>query len=122
MSGLIMLVNDWAATWCDAMWHATWIGGLAILAAWAITTLFPQTPIFARSWLWRLVYLKLVVVLFWSVPIELPFLSPNVGNGVAIMPTKPTETRAVRAGALESKPGTIVGDRDIVLPTELPVD
>ena len=66
---------DAAATqWADAMMRACWLGGAAILLAWAVTRFVPRLPATARMWLWRLAYLKLLIALIWAAPIELPLL------------------------------------------------
>jgi beta-lactamase regulating signal transducer with metallopeptidase domain len=63
-----------AEQWADAMLRACWLGGAAILIAWAITRVVPRLPANARMWLWRLAYLKLLIALIWTAPIELPLL------------------------------------------------
>jgi beta-lactamase regulating signal transducer with metallopeptidase domain len=60
--------------WADAMGRAAWQGGLAILVVWGICRLVPAVPPVVRCWLWRLVYLKLIVALLWTAPMLLPVL------------------------------------------------
>jgi beta-lactamase regulating signal transducer with metallopeptidase domain len=122
MNGLITLANDWAATWSGAVLRASWIGGIAILIAWAVTTFFPQIPIFARSWLWRLVYLKLLVVLCWAVPVELPLLPTIVRSTVAAPRENLTKTSSALAAVTGSQPKTTDHDRAMVLSAELAED
>jgi beta-lactamase regulating signal transducer with metallopeptidase domain len=82
-----------AEQWTEAMTRACWLGGAAILIAWAITRFVPRLPANARMWLWRLAYLKLLFALIWTAPIELPLL-PAV--------TRLDKQPAARAAPVES--------------------
>ena len=70
MSNVANLLDVWGA----AMWRASWQGGLLALAVWCVCQLVPSLPARFQCWLWRLAMLKFLVVLLWSVPIELPLL------------------------------------------------
>ena len=68
--------------WADAMWRASWQGGIALAVAWALTRALPKLPAAAKCWVWRVAYLKLIVCLAWAAPVELPVLRP-VTHGAA---------------------------------------
>lgn len=64
------------AGWAAAMFRACWQGSLAFLAAWVLCRFLPRLSPRLQCWIWRLAYLKLFVVLFWSTPVNLPLLPP----------------------------------------------
>lgn len=72
--GGLAVLNDWADGWAGAIARASWEGGLALLAAWALTHALPRLSPAARCWLWRLAALKLLVAFCWSSPVELAVL------------------------------------------------
>ena len=74
MSHWLGALGDISGPWAAAMFRASWQGGLALALAWALCRLFRSMPARLASWLWRLAYLKLLVALAWSVPIDLPVL------------------------------------------------
>jgi beta-lactamase regulating signal transducer with metallopeptidase domain len=74
MNTWIPHLNPLAASWLAAVWRATWQGSLALLLVWAICRVFHRLPARAKSWLWRLAYLKLLVALLLATPIDLPLL------------------------------------------------
>lgn len=74
MMGAWEAIASWSVLWAEAMARASWQGGLALAIAWLVCRLFPRLSPSARSWLWRLAYLKLVLSLFWSAPVPLPVL------------------------------------------------
>jgi beta-lactamase regulating signal transducer with metallopeptidase domain len=92
MSNLFQAIEPWANVWDASLWRASWQGGLAIVAAWAIarwcTLLSPRIV----CWIWRLACVKLLVALLWVQPVAIPVL--RAGS----MPTAIAE-RAVPAPA-----------------------
>jgi beta-lactamase regulating signal transducer with metallopeptidase domain len=67
-------LNHGAEAWAGAFWRACWQGGLAILLVWLTCRLLPRMSGAARSRLWRVAYLKLLVALGCAVAVELPLL------------------------------------------------
>ena len=74
------VIESWASVWGDAMWRASWQGGLFILTVWLLCALFPRMPIAARYGLWWLACLKLLVALF-VISIALPVLPAPSPSG-----------------------------------------
>jgi beta-lactamase regulating signal transducer with metallopeptidase domain len=74
MNTWIEQLNPIATQWLEALWRASWQGGLAFILVWLFCTIFKKAPARAKSWLWRLAYLKLLVAFFWATPIDLPLL------------------------------------------------
>jgi len=74
MNTWILNFNPFAASWLAAIWRACWQGGLALLLVWAVCRAFHHLPARAKSWLWRLAYLKLLVAFLCAAPIALPLL------------------------------------------------
>ena len=68
------IVANMFDVWGAAMWRASWQGSLLALAVWSVCWLVPSMPARFQCWLWRLVMLKFLVALVWSLPIELPLL------------------------------------------------
>src|SRR5262245_11915593 len=56
------------------LWRATWQGAILISLIWLAERAFAQMPATLRSWLWRGVYLKLLVALAIPGTIGLPVL------------------------------------------------
>jgi beta-lactamase regulating signal transducer with metallopeptidase domain len=78
---VIALPAEWPGFvrwWAEALLRASWQGGVAILAAYAIGALFPRMPAAARCWLWRLAYLKLLIGFLAFAPIHLHLLPANL--------------------------------------------
>jgi beta-lactamase regulating signal transducer with metallopeptidase domain len=82
MNTWILHFNSLAAAWLAAIWRASWQGGIAFLIVWAVCSTVPRLPAQAKSWLWRLAYLKLLVAFFWAAPIGLPLLPAKTGRPV----------------------------------------
>lgn len=79
MNTWLLHINGLAAAWLEALWRASWQGGVGFILVGAICCIFKRLPARARSWLWRLAYLKLLVAFFWATPIDLPLLPATVG-------------------------------------------
>jgi beta-lactamase regulating signal transducer with metallopeptidase domain len=67
-------LNHGAGVWISAMGRACWQGAIALVLAWVLCLALPWMPGRVRSWLWRLAYLKLLVALLWTTPVDLPLL------------------------------------------------
>src|SRR5512138_3563002 len=78
MKEVLMVVNDFAAGWLDALVSACWQGGLAIALVWVVCRAWPRISPRAKCWLWRLAYLKLAAAFLWPAPINLPLLPAPV--------------------------------------------
>lgn len=74
-----------APFWSSSLWRATWQGGLAIAAVWLLCFAFPKLPARARCWLWRLAFVKLMVCLVWTAPIELRLLPAAKAGAAAVV-------------------------------------
>jgi beta-lactamase regulating signal transducer with metallopeptidase domain len=96
MNALIILLNDWAAAWSEAMWRVGWIGTVAMLLVWAVNRWSARIPTFARCWLWRLAFLKWWAVLVVIPPIELQLLPPRE---LAAVPAAPAPSRSTQPAA-----------------------
>ncbi|CAN5467180.1 hypothetical protein BH11PLA2_BH11PLA2_20860 [soil metagenome] len=79
--------------WASAMWRASWQGGCAAAAVWAICWLAPSTPARFQSWLWRFVVLKFAIVLLWAAPVAVPLLPavdvPTLAHVAQASPDRP---------------------------------
>src|SRR5579871_1966664 len=82
-SALLLLLNQEADRWTDAMLRACWQGGLFIGVVWAMGRLFPRLPASLRCGLWWLSCLKLLCGL------ALPFVLP-----LALLPGPPEKSVA----------------------------
>lgn len=56
----------------DALWRASWQGGLALLVVWGLCRLWRGMPSMVQVWLWRMAFVKLVLALCW--PVSIPVL------------------------------------------------
>ncbi len=74
MKTALMVVNEFAAGWLNALVSACWQGGLAMALVWVVCRGWPQISPRSKCWLWRLAYLKLAAAFLWPVPINLPLL------------------------------------------------
>lgn|GEM_PF-5632787 len=68
MSAILSGISD---GWVSSTWKVLWQGSLSIGIVWIICRLWKNSPPFIRSWLWRLVYLKLILIFIWTVPIRI---------------------------------------------------
>jgi WD40 repeat protein/beta-lactamase regulating signal transducer with metallopeptidase domain len=89
-SAAIDSLNRFAALWTEGMLRAIWQGGLVLLLVWVGCRAWPSMPTGVRCWLWRLAYLKLLVALFWSLPVTVSLLpAPPVPSEGAVSPAAP---------------------------------
>lgn len=64
--------------WAETLWRVSWQGALTVAGVWLICRLLRGLSANIRCWLWRLVFLKLAVALFWTVPLDVPVLPAPV--------------------------------------------
>jgi beta-lactamase regulating signal transducer with metallopeptidase domain len=86
MNELLRSLEPWASAWQANLWRASWQGGLAILAAWAIARWWNSLSPRVTCWIWRVVCLKLLVTIVWVEPVAIPILSaatPTMAPSVA---------------------------------------
>ncbi|PYI87084.1 MAG: hypothetical protein DME26_07255 [Verrucomicrobia bacterium] len=69
-----LIAGEWVNFWMRAMARASLYGGLAIAGAWLVCRCLPRMTPTARSWIWRIVYLKLILLVLWPIPIRMPLL------------------------------------------------
>lgn len=81
--------------WSALIVKSAWEGGLALAIAWLIIKLYPAIHPSIQCWLWRLAYLKLLIVLIWAIPVSLSVLPPAPPTNIpafktiSIQDTKP---------------------------------
>ncbi|MEN6355703.1 MAG: M56 family metallopeptidase [Armatimonadota bacterium] len=68
-SAILKCISD---AWMDAAWKILWQGSLSIVIIWGICRLWTKMPPFFKSWLWRLVYLKLLITFVCIAPLQVP--------------------------------------------------
>src|SRR6266404_1350924 len=74
-----LLAQEWVEAWLRAMSRASLYGSLAITGGWLICRWLPRMSPAAKSWVWRVVYLKLILLVLWPGTIPVPLLpSPGV--------------------------------------------
>src|SRR5436190_534877 len=100
--------TNWVEPWLRTMGRASAYGGLAVVVAWLICRSLPRMSPTARSWIWRCVYLKLILLVLWQDPIPVPLLpNPGVRIGRAQAPPSVEATRLdSRASVRDSAPAT----------------
>lgn len=100
-------IDGWAAAWAPLMLRACWQGGLALLAAYVLTRLVRRLPPAAKTWAWRIAYLKLIVALQLMTPVTLQVLHQRIGPSIS------GSTQTI-AGPLPLDHGSIEGSRPIL--------
>ena len=73
---MITFWNQLGSQWQTLMVPLLFQGSLAIVVVWAIGSCWPKLPASKRHWLWRLAYIKLLVLVCWQSPLKLPVLPP----------------------------------------------
>ena len=86
-SALWSCISD---AWMSAIWKILWQGSLSIGIVWAICKLWTRMPPFFKSWLWRLVYLKLLIAFVWSTPLQVPIPAPVLSAPVVAVRSAPS--------------------------------
>jgi beta-lactamase regulating signal transducer with metallopeptidase domain len=70
----ISVLNSVSADWLELMIRATWQGVIVITLVWLSCRCVSAIPAACKVWLWRLAFLKLLVLLVWVTPVSLPVL------------------------------------------------
>jgi beta-lactamase regulating signal transducer with metallopeptidase domain len=126
-----------ATSWIENLARASWQGGWCIIAVWLACRVWTQMPARLRWWLWQAAFLRLLVALVWTSPVELPVLSPNTvtpiadssrslsaetslampAGGIAVesLPPSPSSPLATNANSAPSGP-EYVGFRSLLAP------
>jgi beta-lactamase regulating signal transducer with metallopeptidase domain len=82
MNRWMEFLNTTSAAWPAWLWRVCWQGALVIAVAWLITLLLRNKSSRLRSWIWRLTYVKLLLLCVWTTPINLPLLpAAESGHG-----------------------------------------
>jgi len=76
----LIVIDGFAAGWIEALVRACWQGGLALGLVWVACRLFPRISPRARSWLWRLAFLKLAVAFLSPATIDVELLPAPVAS------------------------------------------
>lgn len=87
-----------AEHWLASLTRASVQGGVALLLVWAIGRALPRLSPGARCWLWRLAFLKMLLALVWTVPLDVPLLpavaAPAPPPPLRFLPPAPFAPRA----------------------------
>jgi beta-lactamase regulating signal transducer with metallopeptidase domain len=95
MNQFIDSLNSFAADWSTWLWRVCWQTAIVIAIAWVLCTLLSRSSPWLRSWIWRLAYVKILLVLVWTTPVNLPLLPPSEEPALAATATShPTPTNA----------------------------
>jgi len=100
---MIEWFNHLGGIWWVQITRALGQGSVVLLAVWFLTRLWPTMPVGARSWLWRLAYLKLMLTLIWLTPIEVPILpgkSMSGGMDHSLVPLRRVEVASSVASSV----------------------
>ena len=87
---MIQLWNQIGDQWTRIMLPLVWQGAIAVTLIWTLTKVWPSLPAAKRHWLWRLVYLKLLVLACWQSPISLPLLPAKESTQTALISANQT--------------------------------
>jgi beta-lactamase regulating signal transducer with metallopeptidase domain len=79
----VLFLNHFADGWSEAIWRASWQGGLAVILVWTLTRAWQRMPPLLRCWLWRFVFIKFAVAFFCPVALELAWLRPDAPPPIA---------------------------------------
>src|SRR5262245_45732934 len=85
MNELLSLLATSSEFVAAGLWRATWQGAILIPMVWLAERLIPRVPPSVRSWLWRGVYLKLLVALAVPGTIGLPVLPPKAAPARSVV-------------------------------------
>jgi RND family efflux transporter MFP subunit len=91
MNHWIDMLNGASGRWAPAMLDAAWRGGIVLALVWAVCLIVPRLPGRWRCWLWRLAFLKLLIALVWTMPLDLPLL-PAPLRRLPVPPVLPAQT------------------------------
>lgn len=76
-----MILTEWLSylseQWSDVMMRGLWVSLWATSLLWAIDRWMPSVTASNKSWLWRLYFIKLALVIWLPLSIEIPILPPS---------------------------------------------
>ncbi|MBL9122753.1 MAG: hypothetical protein JNG90_03915, partial [Planctomycetaceae bacterium] len=100
MSELFTTIEGWSHVWGQALWRATWQGGIALAAAAMVVAWGRRLSPRVICWIWRLACLKLLVACLWFAPLQLAWLPAPERTAPAAAPplaaAEPAEASAAR--------------------------
>lgn len=73
-------INSLLELWSERLISASWQGGLFLALAWILCRFGKSLSATAKCWIWRIAYLKFIVVLLLGGVVELPILQPSQSN------------------------------------------
>jgi beta-lactamase regulating signal transducer with metallopeptidase domain len=89
MNPFVDSLNSFSADWSAWLWRACWQGAIVIAIAWLLSLALQRSSPWLRSWVWRLAYVKLLLLLVWTSPINVPLLPAPHEPTLAAMATSP---------------------------------
>ncbi len=123
MNPFISSLNAISADWAIWIWRITWQSAIVIAIAWLLTVLLRRTSPRLRSWIWRLAYLKLLVLMVWTTPVRLAVLPASAEGSVVRVQGSDIRTheavsvdRAVPQTEIAAQPFSIDGQWSAELP------
>ena len=84
MNSAIQSVNVFSADWAAWLWRVSWQSAIVIAIAWLIVLALRRTSPRVRSWVWRIAYLKILVLTVWTTPLRVAILPPSANDSPAI--------------------------------------
>ncbi len=72
----ITTINELSSRCVPLLWRASWQGGVALILILVLCQAVRKIPARVQCWLWRLAFLKLLIVGLWIVPLEIRCLPP----------------------------------------------
>lgn len=103
MSQWLSLFDAWAAAWATNLWRASWQGTLVVLLVLLLVSSLRGLPAWAQCWLWRFVYLKLIVIVFCVPAVQVYGLSdyaPLFSRNSQVLAAAPVANADVALAAL----------------------
>ncbi len=104
MSAWIESINDFSSAWATWMWRATWQATIVVSAAWLLCFILRRWSPQLRSWIWRLAYLKLLLLLVWTTPVTLAVL-PAASQQSGVSSQESAHSPSVAVGRHASEVG-----------------
>jgi len=96
----VLFLNQAASGWSEAIWRASWQGGLAVILVWALTRAWQSMPPLLRCWLWRFVFIKFAVAFCCSTAFELAWLPADAKPSIREIGPREIGAREVGADSL----------------------
>ena len=98
MIAWIIQLNSLSADWAAWLWRVCWQATVVIAIAWTLATAFHRWSPRLRSWIWRLAYLKLLLLLMWTTPVKLAILPAAESSGFEVQGSALAELAPGSAG------------------------